>query len=88
MKLLHLNRLARNCVWNDTVGLVTRSLGAAAGSERLYINLDVGTVEPEDTCYYPDEDMYLQKSGDERRVFSGAALQTAWDSSPNEGIKL
>lgn len=24
--------------------------------------LDVGTNEPEDTCYYPEEDMYMQKS--------------------------
>lgn len=45
--------------------------------------LDIGTVEKEDTLYYPDEDVYLQKSNGQRRVFSGAALDTHWTSEPN-----
>lgn len=53
-----------------------------SGKENLVI-LDVGTVEKEDTCYYPDEKIYMQKSNKERRVFSAAALENHWDSEPN-----
>lgn len=53
-----------------------------SSNENLVI-LDMGTVEKEDTCYYPDEDMYMQKSENQRRVFSGATLDTRWNSEPN-----
>jgi uncharacterized cupin superfamily protein len=53
-----------------------------SGNESLVI-LDVGTNEKEDTCYYPDEDMYLQKSNDQRRIFRGKDLDSLWTSEPN-----
>lgn len=46
--------------------------------------LDVGTVEPEDTCYYPDEDMYLYKSNGTAHALHGSALTDDWSSDPNE----
>ncbi|WAJ24128.1 MULTISPECIES: hypothetical protein [Lacrimispora] len=45
--------------------------------------LDVGTNEPEDTCYYPEEDMYMQKSNGERRCFSGKDISNTWYPDPN-----
>lgn len=152
MKILNSEILPAEFLWKDSVGLITKSLGAACGSERIYVNidsvppgaystkyhshsqqeefflilsgsgtlrlndneypvktgdffakpaakniahtffnsgnenlviLDVGTIEKEDTCYYPDEDIYMQKSNNERRIFSGAMLETHWNSEPN-----
>ena len=54
-----------------------------SGTEILTI-LDVGTNEKEDTCYYPDEDIYMQKSNEQRRVFRGSDLDLMWASEPNE----
>lgn len=53
-----------------------------SGDEILAI-LDVGTNEKEDTCYYPDEDVYMQKSNEQRRVFRGSDLDLLWTSEPN-----
>lgn len=152
MEILRLDALDNQYLWHDAVGLATQSLGEAAGSRRLYVNidsvppgaystkyhshsqqeefflvlegagtlrlsgeehpvskgdffakpageqiahtfynsssaplviLDVGTVEPEDTCYYPDADMYLQKSNGVRRIFSGGGLDETWSPYPN-----
>lgn len=154
MELLHIDSLEEQYLWSDAVGLITKSLSEAGGSERLYVNidivppgahstkyhshsrqeefflildgvgtlrlngeetavhkghffakpagkhiahtfynsspvpliiLDVGTMELEDTCYYPDEDMYMQKSEGVRRIFSGGALNKGWSCYPNKG---
>ena len=47
------------------------------------ILLDIGTVEQEDTCYYPDEDMYLLKSNGQRRIISGSDFNNEWTTEPN-----
>ena len=47
------------------------------------IVLDIGTVEQEDTCYYPDEDMYLLKSNGQRRIVSGSDFQQEWTTEPD-----
>lgn len=52
-------------------------------SEENLVILDVGTIEKEDTCYYPDEDIYMQRSNEHRRIFSGSVLDTNWTSEPN-----
>lgn len=152
MKILNLNKLPPEFIWRDEIGLVTKSLGDAAGSERLNVNidsvppgalstkyhshsqqeefflvlegegtlmlngenipvskgdfiakpagkniahtfynsgsgalvlLDVGTSEKEDTCYYPDEDVYLHKSNGKNRVYHGEAIDHEWSSDPN-----
>ena len=152
MKIHNLDNLPAEYVWQDSIGLITKSLGDAAGSNRIYVNidcvppmgystkyhshsqqeefflvlegagtlrlndenspvakgdfiaktagegvahtfynsgagnlviLDVGTVEKEDTCYYPDEDVYLQKSNGQKRVFKGRDLDATWTSDPN-----
>ena len=48
-----------------------------SGRENLYI-LDLGTVDPEDTCYYPDEHMYLHKSNGERITYRAHAAVNDW----------
>jgi uncharacterized cupin superfamily protein len=152
MEILNSEQLPESFIWKDSIGLITKSLGAAAGSQKIYVNidyvpprsystkyhshsqqeeffmilsgsgtlrlndkewlveqgdfiakpaaqeiahtfynsgneslviLDVGTNEKEDTCYYPDEDMYLQKSNDQRRIFRGKDLDSLWTSEPN-----
>ena len=152
MKIHNLGKLPSEFVWQDSIGLITKSLGAAGGSEKIYINidsvppggystkyhshtqmeefflvlegtgtlrlndenisvakgdffskpagkgithtfynsgtetlvlLDVGTNEPEDTCYYPDEDVYLHKVKGKKQVFSSGVLDSSWSSDPN-----
>ncbi|HMM20224.1 MAG TPA: cupin domain-containing protein [Selenomonadales bacterium] len=53
-----------------------------SGKEALLI-LDIGTNEREDTCYYPDEDIYLHKSNGTAQVFTGSSLIEDWTSEPN-----
>lgn len=152
MKIYNVSQLNENFIWHDKVGLVTQSLGAAAGSQKIYVNidrvppnafstkyhshsqqeeffmildgsgilrlndeeypikkgdfiakpparfiahqfynsgkdvlviLDVGTVENEDTCYYPDEDIYLHKSNGKNIVFRKQSNLDEWTSEPN-----
>ena len=153
MKIQNLDNLPQEFIWQDALGLVTKSLGAVAGSSKLYVNidsvppagfstkyhshsqqeefflvlegegtlrlndesipvskgdffakpggkniahtfynsgtenlviLDVGTVEKEDTCYYPDEDVYLHKSNGQKRAYHGEDFDALWTSDPNE----
>lgn len=152
MDINNMDKLSKQYIWQDAVGLITKSLGEAAGSQKIYVNidyvppkaystkyhshsqqeeffmilsgtgtlrlndeektvrqgdfiakpagkniahtfynsgndiltiLDVGTNESEDTCYYPDADMYMQKSNGLKRIFSGANLNTSWSPEPN-----
>jgi len=152
MEIFNLDTLEERFVWKDAAGLTTQYLGAAAGSRKLYVNidrvpvgtfstkyhshsqqeeffmilggsgtlrlnekeyivkkgdfiskpsaqniahqfynsgsellviLDVGTMEKEDTCYYPDEDIYLHKSNGESKVFGGQSVIEDWTSDPN-----
>ena len=149
----NIDRLDEQFVWQDHVGLITQSLGAAVGSQKIYVNidrvppgafstkyhshsqqeeffmildgsgtlrfdgneypvkkgdfiakpgaqnlahqfynssaevlviLDIGTKEPEDTCYYPDEGVYLHKTNGERHIFSNESLLENWTSDPNQ----
>jgi len=153
MIIKNIENLNRDFVWQDSAGLITQSLGAAVGSEKIYVNidrvptgafstkyhshsmqeefflilegsgtlrcdgkeypvkkgdfiskpggqnlahqfynsgsevmviLDVGTKEPEDTCFYPDEGVYLHKSNGEHHIFSKQSLLENWASDPNE----
>lgn len=152
MDIKNIEKLLEPYIWNDGVGLTTKSLGEAAGSEKIYVNidyvppkaystryhshsqqeefflilsgtgtirlndeektvskgdfiakpagknithtfynssdeiltiLDIGTKEKEDTCYYPDEHMYMQKSNGVRRIFNGTDLNSSWTPDPN-----
>lgn len=53
-----------------------------SGTEPLRI-LDVGTQDAEDTCYYPDEKMYLHKMNGTRQIYSETALDSEWQPAPN-----
>lgn len=152
MKIQNTEQLDREYIWKDNAGLITQYLGQAAGSQKLYVNidqvpahafstkyhshsqqeefflildgcgtlkfngkecevkkgdfiakpggqkiahhfynsgheplviLDVGTVEKEDTCYYPDDGVYLHKSNGETKVFDEKYLKKDWTSEPN-----
>ena len=152
MDINNIEELSSKFIWSDKVGLITKSLGESAGSEKIYVNidyippraystkyhshsqqeefflilsgvgtlrlndeerlvkqgdfiakpsgkniahtfynssnevltiLDIGTRESEDTCYYPDENIYLQKSNDQKRIFSGESLDLLWTSEAN-----
>lgn len=153
MKIINIEQIPDHYIERDAAGLVTKALGAAAGSGKIYVNvdcvppnaystkyhshsqqeefflilsgtgllrlnneehriqqgdciaklpgqhiahtfyndsdaalcvLDIGTNEKEDTCYYPDEDVYLLKSNGQRRVFKGASQNLHWTAQPNE----
>ncbi len=153
MEIINVEQLENKYISQDSVGLITKLLGAAGGSQKIYVNidyvppkaystkyhshsqqeeffmilsgtgilrlqgkervvnkgdffakpaaqniahtfynsgneiliiLDVGTNEKEDTCYYPDEDVYMQKSNEQRRVFRGADSDLLWTSEPNQ----
>lgn len=153
MEIKNIDQLSDEFTWQDSVGLITKSLGAAGGSQKVYVNidyvppkaystkyhshsqqeeffiilsgtgtlrlqekerdvkqgdffakpagqniahtfynssddilviLDVGTNEKEDTCYYPDEDVYMQRSNEQRRVFRGGDSDLQWTSEPNQ----
>ena len=139
-KLYHIDNLPQDAVWRDKIGLCTRSLGQAAGSRNLYVNidsvppgaystrfhshsqqeefcipvkagdffakpvgegiahtfynsgekplvlLDVGTVEKEDTCIYPRDNMLMHKSNGITRVFRLDSEEHTWTSEPNEEV--
>ena len=156
MKINNIDELAPEFIWQDSLGLITKSLGAAAGSSKIYVNidsvppkgystkyhshsqqeeffivlegtgtlrlnnetatvkkgdyiakpggrgithtfynsgtknlvlLDIGTVEPEDTCYYPDEDVYLHKSNGVNHPYHGGVVDKEWTSDPNTGVE-
>ena len=53
-----------------------------SGSEPLEI-LDIGTVEAEDTCHYPDEGVYMHKAGGKTQIFRENDLLESWSSEPN-----
>ena len=52
------------------------------GDEPLLI-LDIGTVEAEDTCFYPDEDVYLHKLNGTAHAYRSGAVMLDWSSDPN-----
>lgn len=153
MDIYHIDSIPENFVWCDVSGFITQSLGATAGSQKLYVNidtvppdaysckyhshsqqeefflilegcgvlrlngveypvqkgdflakipakntahqfynasnralviLDVGTIEAEDTCYYPDEGIYLQKSNGKNMAFDEQSILKEWSSAPNK----
>lgn len=155
MEIMNIDQLSEEFVWKDNIGLVTKLLGSAGGSQKIYVNidtvapkaystkyhshsqqeeffiilsgvgilrlndkqhlikyndfiskpagqsiahtfynsgdenlviLDIGTYESEDTCYYPDEDVYMQKSNEQCRIFRGSSLDQDWTSAPNADI--
>ena len=52
------------------------------GTEPL-VMLDIGTVDGEDTCYYPDEALYLHRMNDQRHLYRAGCAPEDWSSLPN-----
>lgn len=44
MKIQNIESLSDSFIWSDSMGLITKSLGEAAGSKKIYVNID--TVSP------------------------------------------
>ena len=152
MKIHNVSQMDEDFIWHDQIGLITQSLGAAAGSQKIYVNidrvppnafstkyhshsqqeeffmildgfgtlrlngeeyavtkgdfiaklpekdiahqfynsgkdalviLDVGSVEKEDICFYPDEEIYLHKSNGQNIAFKEQTVLDKWTSDPN-----
>lgn len=153
MKINNINKLEDEFIWKSKNGLATKFLGNAAGSEKLYINvdkimpgfyscryhahslqeeffliltgkglmryngdeyevsegdfiskpagkrnahqfynnsddvleiLDVGSVERDDVCYYPDDNMYLVRENGKPHFFKEENELEDWETDPNE----
>lgn len=90
-RLGSLHTLDHSFIWKDAVGdflakPAGRNIAHAfynSGHEHLCI-LDIGTADPEDTCYYPDERMYLHKTNGEARPYHVDSVDTGWSSEPNK----
>ena len=54
--------------------------------EKPLVLLDVGTVEKEDTCIYPRDNMLMHKSNGVTRVFRLDSEEHTWTSEPNEEV--
>lgn len=52
-----------------------------SGEAPLHI-LDIGTVEAEDICHYPMEDVYLHKKDGVSKAYQGEVLLENWSSEP------
>ena len=76
----HMDQIAEEFISQDTHGLITKAIGAAAGSERLYVNIDRIPPESFSTKYHShsqQEEFFLVLSGngtvrlnDQRAIFS------------------
>ncbi|RFT79700.1 mannose-6-phosphate isomerase, partial [Adlercreutzia equolifaciens] len=40
MEVYNTDKLSEEFIWQDSMGLITTSLGAAAGSRKIYVNVD------------------------------------------------
>lgn len=40
MEIKNIDQLSDEFIWQDSVGLITKSLGAAGGSQKVYVNID------------------------------------------------
>ena len=64
--ILHLDSLKEPFVWHGRAGLVTQYLGKAAGSERLYVNIDrvpPGACSTKYHSHSRQEEFFLVLSG-------------------------
>ena len=62
----NINKLTEQFVWNDAVGLVTKSLGEASGSQKFYVNIDYVPPGAYSTQYHShsqQEEFFLILSG-------------------------
>lgn len=66
MDIMNINQLPNEFVWKDSIGFVTQLLGAAAGSQKIYVNID--TVPPKGYstkyhCHSQQEEFFIILSG-------------------------
>ena len=53
-------------------------------NEEPLLILDCGNAVTEDTCYYPNEDVYLNKSNGKAHAYRIDGTLPNWDSNPNQ----
>ena len=63
---MNIEKLSKQFIWSDEAGLVTKSLGDAAGSQKLYVNIDYVPPGAFSTKYHShsqQEEFFLILSG-------------------------
>jgi len=66
MEILNTEQLPESFIWNDSIGLVTKLLGSAAGSQKLYVNIDYVSPRAYSTKYHSQsqqEEFFMILSG-------------------------
>lgn len=66
MEIRNIKQLSEEYIWRDTAGLITKSLGASAGSQKIYVNIDSVPPKAYSTKYHShsqQEEFFLVLSG-------------------------
>ena len=66
MEVYNTDKLSEEFIWQDSIGLITKSLGAAAGSRKIYVNVDSVPPNAYSTKYHShsqQEEFFLIISG-------------------------
>ena len=66
MDIKNTRKLPDQFIWHDTVGLTTKSLGDAAGSRKIYVNIDYVPPKAYSTKYHShsqQEEFFMILSG-------------------------
>ena len=86
----HMDQIAEEFISQDTHGLITKAIGAAAGSERLYVNIDRIPPESFSTKYHShsqQEEFFLVLSGNGTVRLNDILLQRViFSQSPPDRI--
>ncbi|WP_367566316.1 cupin domain-containing protein [Lacrimispora sp.] len=66
MEIKNIAQLSSEFIWQDSVGLITKSLGTAGGSRKIYVNTDYVPPKAYSTKYHShsqQEEFFLILSG-------------------------
>ncbi|WP_462415015.1 cupin domain-containing protein, partial [Eisenbergiella tayi] len=66
MEVYNTDKLSEEFIWQDSMGLITTSLSAAAGSRKIYVNVDSVPPNAYSTKYHShsqQEEFFLIISG-------------------------
>ncbi|WP_349947421.1 cupin domain-containing protein [Lacrimispora sp. BS-2] len=66
MDIKNTSNLSEQFIWHDAVGLTTKSLGEAAGSQKIYVNIDYVPPKAYSTKFYShsqQEEFFMILSG-------------------------
>ena len=66
MEINNIEKLSEKFIWRDSVGLMTKSLGEAAGCKKIYVNIDYVPPKAYSTKYHShseQEEFFMILSG-------------------------